>query len=149
MDIKQDQAFKRLLKKLSALRATLTNNERSLLDELITGSADEMKAHSMKVSSASPRTSPKTAPAADEMKAHSMLVTPISPRTTPKTTPAASEVAAHSMKVSAATPRTTPRTTPAADEVAAHRMEDERPTLERVTHRVVYDPIKEEYQRIP
>ena len=39
--------------------------------------------------------------------------------------------------------------TAAADEMAAHRMKDERPTLERVTHRVAYDPIKEEYQRIP
>ena len=39
MDIKQDQAFKRLLKKLSALRATLKNDERSILDELVTGSA--------------------------------------------------------------------------------------------------------------
>ena len=47
MDIKQDQAFKRLLKKLSALRATLKNDERSLLDEMVTGSADEVEAHSM------------------------------------------------------------------------------------------------------
>ena len=40
MDVKQDQAIKRLLKKLSALRATLKNDERKLLDQLVTGSAE-------------------------------------------------------------------------------------------------------------
>jgi hypothetical protein len=123
MDIKQDQAIKRLLKKLSALRATLNNDERSLLDGLVTSSADEVAAHSM-------------------------MVTPISPAARPAKTPIFHEVAAHTMKVDAASPAARPAKTPAADEVAAHMMED-RATLERVTPRIVFDPIKEEYRNIP
>jgi hypothetical protein len=48
MDVKQDQAVKRLLKKLSALRATLNNDERRMLDELVIGSVDEVQLQSMK-----------------------------------------------------------------------------------------------------
>ena len=71
MDIKQDQAIKRLLKKLSALRATLKNDERSLLDEMVTGSADEVEAHSMN-NRPHPRPASRPQRSADEVEAHSM-----------------------------------------------------------------------------
>jgi hypothetical protein len=48
MDAKQDQAVKRLLKKLSALRATLNNDERRMLDELVIGTPDEVQLQSFK-----------------------------------------------------------------------------------------------------
>ena len=44
--------FKRLLKKLSALRATLKNDERKVLDQLVTGSANEVGAHQLNVNAA-------------------------------------------------------------------------------------------------
>jgi hypothetical protein len=56
---------------------------------------------------------------------------------------------AHSMRVTPLSSAAKPTKTPAADEMKAHSMDDERPTLERVTHRVVYDPVKEEYRPIP
>lgn len=71
MDVKQDQSFKRLLKKLSALRATLKNDERKLLDQLVIGSADEVEAHSL-TPRPTPRPNPRPSTAADEVKAHSM-----------------------------------------------------------------------------
>ena len=40
----QDQSFKRLLKKLSAMRATLQNDEREILDAIVTG---EVTAHKL------------------------------------------------------------------------------------------------------
>ena len=92
MDIKQDQAFKRLLKKLSALRATLKNDERSLLDGLVIGSADEVEAHSLAT-----RPTPRPSAGADEVKTHSLTTRP-TPRPTPRPSAGADEVEAHSMK---------------------------------------------------
>src|SRR5512136_8479 len=68
MDAKQDQAVKRLLKKLSALRATLNNDERRMLDELVIGTPDEVKLQSMKLNQ---KLSSKLADA-DEVKLQSM-----------------------------------------------------------------------------
>jgi hypothetical protein len=45
METQQD--LKRLLKKLSALRATLKGDERSMLDGMVIGSFDEVIAHKM------------------------------------------------------------------------------------------------------
>lgn len=50
MDTKESKAISKLLKKLTALRATLLTDERALLDALVTRSAsaaDEMVAHRM------------------------------------------------------------------------------------------------------
>ena len=73
MDVKQDQAIKRLLKKLSALRATLKNDERKMLDQLVIGSVNEVEAHTL--SQKSPFTAAKAAKGAkdaSEVEAHSM-----------------------------------------------------------------------------
>jgi hypothetical protein len=113
MDTKQDQAVNRLLKKLSSLRATLKNDERRILDNLLTGSADEVTSHSMNVG------------------AVSKIKTPI--RTT-----AVDEAAAHSMNVGAVSKTKTPIRTTAEDEAAAHAM----------SVRIIFDPTKEEYQRV-
>ena len=94
---KQDQAFNRLLKKLSALRATLKGDERNLLDGLIT--------------------------APDEARAHTMKVTPISPAKTAARTSSANEAAAHAMNVNAAArPAKTAARTSAIDEARVHAM---------------------------
>ncbi|MCO6451634.1 MAG: hypothetical protein J5I90_12680, partial [Caldilineales bacterium] len=115
--MESQQSTKRVLKKLSALRATLSDEEQVILDGYILDSASEVTAHSM-----TERITPGVTPAADagpdEMMAHSMTE-----RITPGVTPAADagpdEMMAHSM-----TERITPGVTPAADagpdEMMAH-----------------------------
>jgi hypothetical protein len=120
---KQDQALKRLLKKLSALRATLKSEERIILDELITDTAVEVEAHRMTVSDKDSRVTPRMTVSSDEVIAHA---TPISPRATPRMTPRKTvdedEVSAHRMTVSDKDSRVTPRMTVSDDEAIAHRM---------------------------
>ena len=91
----QDQSFTRLLKKLSALRATLNNDERSLLDGLVTSSIDEVGAHSMRVTPISPAKA--TSP--DEAKANAMKVS--TAKSAAKAT-SPDEAKANAMKVSTA-----------------------------------------------
>jgi hypothetical protein len=138
MDTKQDQAVNRLLKKLSSLRATLKNDERIILDELITGSPDEVTAHSMNVKAVNPAKTPTRTTAPDEAVAHSMNVKAVNPAKTPTRTTAPDEAVAHSMNVKAVNPAKTPARTTAADEAVAHAM----------SIRIVYDPTKDEYQRV-
>jgi hypothetical protein len=128
MDIKQDQAIKRLLKKLSALRATLSNEERRILDGLVTSSTVEVEAHSMMVTPISPAKA--TSP--DEVKALSMKVN--TAKSLAKAT-SADEAKALSMKVNTA--KSLAKAT-SADETAAHSM----------TVTIIYDAAKDEYSRI-
>jgi hypothetical protein len=131
MDIKQDQAVKRLLKKLSALRATLNNDERRMLDELVLGSVDEVQLQSMK-------TGQKQAVKlqdADEVKLQSM-------KTGQKQAVKlqdADEVKLQSMK----TGQKQAVKLQDADEVKLQSTGDER-----AIGRVTFDPTKEEYQHI-
>ncbi len=90
--LKQDQAFNRLLKKLSALRATLKSDERNLLDGLVTRPIDEVSAHALNVTPISPAKNPK----ALEVAAHALNVRTAK---SPAKNPAASEVAAHGMSI--------------------------------------------------
>ena len=87
MKTTQKQAATRLFKKLSALRATLSNEERAILDSLIV--TEDVKAHKM-TQKISPKTQPKADPKADpkliEVQGHKMTQK-ISPKTQPKTTP--------------------------------------------------------------
>ena len=122
----KDQAFKRLLKKLSALRATLKSEERGILDGLIIRSVDEVGAHKMNIGA---RITPRVTPAADEAAAHRMNISQV----TPFTASDADEAAAHKMNVGA---KVTPRVTPAADEAAAHMMDMQ----------IAFDPIEEVYR---
>jgi len=47
MAINRKQVSKKLFKKLSALRATLTKDERAVLDEIVTGRATQVAAHKL------------------------------------------------------------------------------------------------------
>ena len=95
----QDQSFVRLLKKLSALRATLKNDERSLLDGLVTSSISEVSAHSMRVVPISPAKSTAKATSPDEAKANAMKVS--TAKSAAKAT-SPDEAKANAMKVSTA-----------------------------------------------
>ncbi|HEX9839949.1 MAG TPA: hypothetical protein VGA72_11405 [Anaerolineales bacterium] len=68
MKTTEKQASKRLFKKLSALRATLSNEERKLLDELI---VTEVAAHKMNTK-ATDRAISKASTKASEVAAHKM-----------------------------------------------------------------------------
>jgi FixJ family two-component response regulator len=71
----QELAFNRLLKKLSALRATLKSDERNLLDGLITGPVDEVAAHAMHISTAKAAAkSAAKAASPDEARANAMHI---------------------------------------------------------------------------
>jgi hypothetical protein len=97
MKTSQDLAFNRLLKKLSALRATLKGDERNLLDGLITGPTDEVVAHAMNVKAISPaKTAAKTA-SPDEAKALAMNVKAVSAAKTAAKTASPDEAKALAM----------------------------------------------------
>jgi len=120
MEAKEMQATKRLLKKLSALRATLSDDERALLDGfIVTPRADDVAAHILKDA-----ISPAVTPRADDVAAH-VLKDAISPAVTPR----ADDVAAHVLK-GGITPAVTPATQP-----GPHPRFD-----------VVYDPEKQIYK---
>ena len=145
---KTDKAFNLLLKKLSALRATLTNDERGILDGMVIGPSDDVFAHSMGNIPISPARSTARstarATAADEARANSMNVDSASAgaRSTARSTAratAADEARANSMQIEStrSTSRSTSRAT-AADDARANSMDA----------RVVFDQTKGEYQRI-
>jgi len=69
MKTTQKQASTRLFKKLSALRATLSNEERDILDNLIV--VEEVTAHKMNLKAADKAAS-KAASKASEVAAHKM-----------------------------------------------------------------------------
>lgn len=69
MKTTRQQASARLFKKLSALRATLSNEERDILDNLIV--VEEVSAHKMTAKAVSKATS-KAAAKATEVAAHKM-----------------------------------------------------------------------------
>lgn len=92
----QDLALNRLLKKLSALRATLQSDERNLLDGLVTRTVSDVSAHSLRVTPISPAKSTAKATAADEARANAMKVN--TAKSTAKAT-AADETRANAMKV--------------------------------------------------
>jgi hypothetical protein len=71
---KQNLAVNRLLKKLSALRATLKSDERNLLDGLITAPVDEVGAHAMHITPISPARSTARSASPDETRANSMKI---------------------------------------------------------------------------
>ena len=127
----QDLAFNRLLKKLSALRATLVGDERNLLDRLITGPIDEVGAHSMSVTPISPVRNSIKASSPDETRASSMKVS--AAKSSVKAS-SPDETRASSMKVSA-TKASVKASSP--DETRASAM----------TFQIVFDPTKNEYQR--
>jgi hypothetical protein len=114
MDTKELQAWKRIAKKLSALRATLRADERIILDRLIIGAAGEVELHSV-TPAVQPRVTPVIQP----------RVTPaVQPRVTPRIEPNAgsegSEVEMHRVTPAGqiapkVTPRVTPRLMPQAD----------------------------------
>ena len=72
MTTKQDQSTNRLLKKLSALRATLKGEELILLDSFIIGSPDEVAAHAMGARAAAKGKVTAASTAPDEVAAHSI-----------------------------------------------------------------------------
>jgi hypothetical protein len=138
MDEKEYRALKRVMKKLSNLKATLRKDEARLLDQLIFGD-QEVQLHSAQgqgqfrilqgaqpsaAKGAQPRKNPAAQPrtqeSASEMALHSMTPRP-SGRKNPSSTPGASprkqdagsEIVLHSMK-SRPSGRKTPSSTPGA-----------------------------------
>jgi hypothetical protein len=150
MKTTQKQASKRLFKKLSALRATLSNEERKILDELI---VTEVAAHRMNVKAADRATS-RASTKASEVAAHKMNMK-AADRATSRASTKASEVAAHKMNMKA-TDRATSRASTKASGVAAHKMNTKATdraiskastkAISKSTFRIAFDPNSEEYK---
>ena len=84
MKTTQKQASTRLFKKLSALRATLSNEERAILDRIIV--SEDVNAHKMNQKLAT-KAQPKADPKQIEVQAHklnSKLATKAQPKATPR-----------------------------------------------------------------
>jgi uncharacterized membrane protein YkoI len=142
MTINRSQASKRLFKKLSALRATLSNEERAILDSMI---VVEVEAHKSKARPVARKTF-------QEVEAHQMKTKPVAKPAARKTF---QEVEAHQMK-------TKPVAKPAArktfQEVEAHQMKTKpvaKPAARNTpkeaesrkpAFRIAFDPNSEEYK---
>ena len=140
MDEKQARIVERLLKKLSALRATLSDDERMVLDHLIVGeqapAQDEVQAHVLKPAKVGAKT-----PGQDEVRAHVLKPAKVGAKT-----PGQDEVRAHAFN-----PAKVGAKTPAQDEVRAHMAQpggaDSKVQWVSTFH-VFFDPEKEEYRYI-
>jgi|SRR5581483_7417303 hypothetical protein len=110
MTSKEQAALRRLAKKLSAMRATLSKDERVWLDRLILGE-QEVAAHAM---TAPQRVTRVTKATAAQVAAHAMTAPQ---RVTRVTKATAAQVAAHAMTAPQRVTRVTKAT---AAEVAAH-----------------------------
>ncbi len=123
----QDQAFDRLLKKLSAMRATLRNEERAILDELIIGQVSTQR---MNVG----RTTSKFASTAKgesaEVEAHKLNPGKVAPKVSGKVAPKISskiaEVEAHKLNPGKVAPKVSGKVAPKVSskiaEVEAHKL---------------------------
>ena len=136
METKEMQAIKRLLKKLSALRATLSDDERALLDGfIVTPKADdEVQAHMFPPGALPPGALPPGAlpPGAfDEVQAHMLPPGALPPGALPPG--AFDEVQAHMLPPGALPPG-------APDEVQAHIL----PPYPR--WEIVFDSVKQVYK---
>ena len=129
MKTTQKQASTRLFKKLSALRATLSNEEREILDSLIVVEEDT---------------------ADQEVTAHKMNTKALG-KATGKATSKANEVIAHKMNTKALG-KATGKATSKANEVAAHKMNTKAvgkttgKATNKSTFRITFDPTSEEYK---
>src|SRR5512133_3102222 len=94
--VTQSQASKRLFKKIAALRATLPNDEREVLDGLI---PDEVTAHKMNLAKATAKNSAKAGAKATEVNAHKMNLAKATAKNSAKAGAKATEVNAHQLKI--------------------------------------------------
>jgi hypothetical protein len=140
MDEKQIQVMNRLLKKLSAMRATLSNEEQELLDQIVVFPQAEVEAHRY-----DPRYDPRADPRQD-------------PRFDPQKQPGADEVEAHRYDPRAdprQDPRYDPQKQPWADEVEAHQKTpsaDSRAVPRQTPqpdYRIIFDAKTQVYKMTP
>ena len=99
--MKTNQAFKRVVKKLSAVRATLRSDERKALDNII---VDEVAAHKMNLAKTSAKATAK-ASRQTEVKAHKMNLAKTSAKATAKAS-RQTEVKAHKMNLAKTSAKT-------------------------------------------
>jgi hypothetical protein len=123
MKATRKQITARVFKKLSALRATMSNEERAILDRLI--AAQEVSAHKL-TSKAVNKVASKSATKAAEVAAHKLTSKAVN-KVASKSATKAAEVQAHRIATRA--------TNKVADKAA-----------EKVAMRIAFDPNSEEYK---
>ena len=152
------QVSTRLFKKLSALRATLSNEEREILDGLIV--VEEVSAHKLSFKKATTRTTARTARAA-QVNAHRLSLAKVGAKATAKQTAKVQEVNAHRLSLAKVGAKATAKQTAKQAEVNAHRLSTAKvaakstakiaaKTAAKVARQsslqVEFDPITEEYK---
>jgi len=128
MDTKMTQTMKRLLKKLSAMRATLSDEEQELLDQIVLLPNEDVEAHRL-----DPRYDPR-----------------LDPKYDPRKDPAAEDVEAHKLDPRydpRLDPKYDPRKDPAAEDVEAHKLDPRY--VSRKDFRISWDGKKQTYTLIP
>ena len=153
MKTTQKQASTRLFKKLSALRATLSNEEREILDSLIVVEEDpadkEVTAHKMNTKAFGKATG-KTTSKANEVAAHKLNTKALG-KATGKVNSKANEVIAHKLNTKALG-KATGKVNSKADEVIAHKINTKAvgkatgKATNKSTFRITFDPTSEEYK---
>jgi hypothetical protein len=156
MSANQEQSMNRLLKKLSALRATLRKDERDLLDAFVlsaSGSADEVAAHSLAAAKVTAAKATSKAAEADEARAHSLAAAKVTAAKATSKASGADEARAHSLAAAKVTAAKATSKASEADEVAAQSMvaakvmeADEQAVIFVRTARVVLDEQKQSFR---
>jgi len=136
-------AKQKVLKKLSALRATLPNDEREVLDNIMVG---EVNAHRVVAKKAVVKSKAK----AMEVNAHKVVFSRVAARVAVKSKAKAKEVSAHKLALTKVAARTTAKFTAKAKEVNAHRLVSRKANAKITAKqmRVAFDATTEQYTPI-
>ena len=121
----QAQTLNRLIKKLSAVRVTLNNDERAILDKMVTGATIEVKTHAM-ADKAQLASQDASSAAKAEVVSHAMA-DKIQPASQDAASMAKAEVVSHAM-ADKIQPASQDASSAAKAEVAAHAMADKSQT---------------------
>jgi hypothetical protein len=120
--MKTDKAFKRVIKKLSAVRATLPNDEREVLDEIVTTTPEEQEVEGHRMTNLQSNASKTSAKQGtkNQVKAHRLTISPTASKTSAKQG-AKNQVKGHRLTISPTASKTSAKQG-AKNQVKAHRM---------------------------
>jgi hypothetical protein len=147
MKATKKQATARVFKKLSALRATLSNEERDILDNLI--GVEEVTAHKLNLKAVDKAASKVNTKAA-QVTAHKLNLK-AADKAASKVNAKAAQVAAHKLNLKAAD-KAASKVNAKAAQVAAHKInmraadKAASKTASKTSFRVAFDPTIEEYK---
>jgi len=152
MDEKQISTTKRVIKKLSALRATLHDDERAILDRMVTGVVSlDVEGHVMIQRPIIDSTQFAASTAAADVAAQAMTQRPAIDAATQAAATAAADVAAQAMTQRPAIDAATQAAATAAADVAAQAMTQRhapRASINKADSRIIFDDKQQVYRLV-